>query len=117
MEVHINKKILTLVKILEEKQAVETKILDVRNITWITDYFIITSAQSSVQAKALLDSIIENFDEKPLSIEGTSSSNWILIDFQDIIIHIFLSEARLFYNLEKLWADAREIKITEEKIL
>ncbi|MCL5408419.1 MAG: ribosome silencing factor [Candidatus Omnitrophica bacterium] len=102
-------------KILEEKQALETKILDVRKITWITDYFIITSVQSAVQAKAILDSIIENFDEKPLSVEGTNSNNWILMDYGEIIIHIFNPEARLFYNLEKLWADAKEIKIIEEK--
>ena len=106
-----------MVKILEEKQAIETKILDVRKLTWITDYFIITSVQSSVQAKAILDSILETFDEKPLSVEGTYSNNWILIDFQDVIIHIFLPEARLFYNLEKLWTDAEEIKINQEMIL
>lgn len=94
------------------KKGFDVKILDLRKLTTITDYFIICSGSSDTQVKAITDEIDKQLrDEgvKPWHIEGYQVLNWVLIDFVDVVVHIFKKEIREFYNLEKLWGDAPSV--------
>ncbi len=91
------------------KKADDVKILDLRKLTAITDYFVICTAYSDTQVKAIADSIIEGakkMDEHVWHKEGMSLKSWVLLDFVDVVVHIFLKDTRKFYGLEKLWGDA-----------
>jgi ribosome-associated protein len=82
----------------------------------LTDYFVIASAESTTQVRAIAEYIEESLGKaglKPLSIEGLSYSHWVLMDYGDIIVHIFERETRHYYDLEKLWLDAPRIEIEE----
>lgn len=85
-----------------------------RGITTIADFFIICSGESTTQVRAIEEQIDEIFDReniKPLGIEGLSHSHWILMDYGDVIVHIFEEGTRAFYELEKLWIDAKRIQL------
>jgi ribosome-associated protein len=89
-------------------------ILDLQGLTTIADYFVICSGESTPQVKAIKEQIEEKFKElrvKPLGIEGLTYNHWILMDYGDVIIHIFEEETRAFYELEKLWIDAKRIPV------
>jgi ribosome-associated protein len=91
------------------KKASDIKILDLRKITTITDFFVICSGSSDPQVKAIADSVIDGskkLGERPWHKEGITHRNWILLDFVNVVVHIFLPETRTFYGLEKLWGDA-----------
>ena len=103
-----------LAKILDKKLAENVVVLKVDNITSITDYYVIATAKNTTHAKALCDEIEEKMQKlavSPKSIEGYQSAMWILMDFENVIVHIFYDETRKFYDLERLWADAERIKI------
>ena len=104
----INEKLKKIREILEEKKAGDIVILDVRKLTWITDYLVIATGETSIQTRAIAEAVIEKFNNPPFSIEGFETS-WILLDYGEFILHIFLPEVRQFYNLEKLWMDAERI--------
>ena len=92
-----------------EKKANEVKILDLRGITSITDYFVICSGDADLQVRAIADSIMEKLKEEDIDVwhtEGYQGGRWILLDFVDVAVHVFLEEAREFYGLERLWGDA-----------
>jgi len=99
-----------------DKKAKDVLILDLQGLTTITDFFVICSGESTTQVKAIVEQIKERFDTagiKPLGIEGLSYSHWVLMDYGDVIIHIFEGETRSFYELEKLWIDAKRIPLEE----
>lgn len=99
------------------KKAADIKILDLRKLTTITDFFVICTGGSDTHVKAISDAVIEGsrrFGEKPWHREGAGSKSWVLLDYVDVVVHIFLNETRKFYALEKLWGDA-EITTLEEK--
>ncbi len=100
-------------KILEEKKAKDTIILDIKKISIISDYFIISTAQSTTHCKALINTIIKIAKEynikKNLNYEGNEYTGWVLIDCGDIIIHLFSEEKRNYYHLEQLWQEAKKI--------
>lgn len=73
--------------------------------TWITDYFVIASGSSPIHTKTLAESLLEGIEEHPVSIDGTRRGRWVLIDYGEVIVHIFLPEVREYYKLEKLWAE------------
>jgi ribosome-associated protein len=102
-------------KILDEKKATDIIVLDMRKLTTITDYFIIATANSTTHLKALAKEIFLTMKEKfnliPLNSLNENEDKWMLIDYQDFIIHLFIKEAREFYNLEDLWFEAKRIKI------
>ena len=101
---------------LDEKKAVDVRILDISKVTVIADYFIIAGADNERQVKALADNVEEKLGKKgvsPKSVEGYQSANWILMDYQDIIIHIFNQEQRLFYDLERIWTDGTVVEASE----
>lgn len=97
-----------IVEILEGKKAKDVKSLDISEITIITDYFVICSGTSSTHIKALADEVEEKMKEMNVELlrkEGYASARWILLDFNDVVVHIFHEEEREFYNLERLWSD------------
>lgn len=101
-----------------EKKAADIKVLDLRKVADITDYFLVCSAEVELQARAIADHIIENLKKKGIKAwhaEGYQNSKWILIDYVDVVVHIFLDETREFYGLERLWGDAK-VKEIKEKI-
>lgn len=92
-----------------EKKARDIVILDMRNLTITTDYFVICSANSSIQVRAIADHIEDMLAQKGVQFkhkEGYREGDWILLDYGDCVAHIFTEEDRQFYNLERLWADA-----------
>ena len=103
---------LTIVKAIQEKKGENIKMLDLRDIdTAVTDFFVICHAQSDTQVDAIFRSIDEIVKKElgldPYQIEGTDYSNWILLDYVDVVAHVFREEIRDFYRLEELWADAK----------
>ena len=105
-----------IVKVLDSKKAGQIKVLKIDNKTIIADYFVICSGNSSTQIKTLADEVeyqLKVGGVPFIKLEGNDSNEWKVIDCHDVIIHIFSNEAREFYKLEKLWADAEEIDISE----
>ena len=104
------------VKALEDKNAEDVKVIDIREISPIADFFIIADGMNQNQIQAMRDAVDEALykaDLKVRQVEGNQSSTWILMDYNDIIIHIFSKEDRLFYDLERIWKDGKEISVDE----
>ncbi|MCA1646809.1 MAG: ribosome silencing factor [Chloroflexi bacterium] len=96
-----------------DKQASDIVLLDIRGVSLIADYFVIATAGSERQATAILkdlsEKLLEEFSRKPLHTEGKPDSGWVLLDYGDVIVHVFSPTQRGFYNLEQLWAAATPI--------
>ncbi len=100
------------------KKARNTLILELKGLTIFADYFVICSGESTTQVRAIADHIEAEFMKdsiKPLSVEGLSYAHWVLMDYGDVVIHIFEDETRGYYELEKLWLDAPRIPVGEGK--
>jgi ribosome-associated protein len=100
-----------------DKKAENLVILELTGLTIIADYFIICSGDSVTQVKAIAENVEHEFLERgirPLGIEGLNYSHWVLLDYGDIIVHVFEKETRAYYNLEKLWMDAKAIAVDED---
>lgn len=96
------------IEALEEKKAADIKILDISGVSVLADYFIIASGTNRNQVQAMVDEVEERLYKagyEPKQIEGYQTANWILMDYQDIIVHVFDEENRLFYDLERIWRD------------
>jgi ribosome-associated protein len=102
-----------IVDLASDKQASDILLLDIRGVSLIADYFVICSAGSERQTAAILkdlsERLLEEFGRKPLHTEGTADSGWVLLDYGDVIMHVFSSAQRAFYNLEQLWSAATPI--------
>lgn len=97
---------------LEEKKGEDIKILEIREISVLADYFVIASGNNQSQIQAMVDEVKEKLEEAGCYIrrlEGNRNSSWILMDYGDLVIHIFDKEDRLFYDLERIWSDGRQI--------
>lgn len=95
----------------EDKKGFDLKVLNISNLTPIADYFVIVSGNSSTQVMSIADEIEGKMFEagfEKTSREGYQSARWVLLDFGDIIVHVFHKEEREYYNLERLWADSKE---------
>ncbi len=102
-----------------DKKAEDIVIMDVRKLTSITDFFVVCSAESSVQLKAIVDHIVEELEKKGIKawhVEGYTNLTWVLIDYVDVVVHAFLKPAREFYGLERFWGDAKFEYITEDTV-
>ncbi|GAK53099.1 iojap-related protein [Candidatus Moduliflexus flocculans] len=91
-----------------DKKALNVVLLDVAGVVTYADYILVCSGRSSVQVKAIVSSIEDAMRARkirPLHIEGGTEAHWVLMDYDDIIIHVFVEETRVFYNLERLWGD------------
>lgn len=105
---------------MDEAKGKEIVTLDLREITEaVTDYFVICHAASKVQVDAIADKVLDTVFEKtglkPYHVEGRENTEWILIDFVDVVVHVFLQSKRDFYKLEELWADAERIVRSSEE--
>lgn len=104
----------TAIEVMKDKKAEDIKALDIQEISTMADYFVIASASNSNQVKAIADEIEEKLYEqgcKLIHSEGYQTARWVLLDFGDLIVHIFHKEDREFYQLERVWADAKQIDI------
>ncbi|MGN0688330.1 MAG: ribosome silencing factor [Oscillospiraceae bacterium] len=104
------------VKALDAKKAKDIKVLKVEELTTLTNYFVIASATSTTQVKALADEVEFRMSEKgiqPKSLEGYQSKTWICLDYIDVIVHVFIENDRDFYQIEHLWADGTPVDISE----
>lgn len=99
-----------------DKKAQNVLLLEISTVVAYADYFLICSGRSTVQVKAIADTIERAFRDqgiRPLHIEGTTEARWILMDFDELIVHVFLEETRQFYNLERLWSDVPRLTFDE----
>lgn len=104
------------IEALEDKKAGNITVLDIQEISTIADYFIIADGNNRNQIQAMIDNVEEFLlkeNYKPLQIEGYDTANWILMDYGNILIHVFDAENRLFYDLERIWRDGKEISKEE----
>lgn len=98
-----------IMSLLEEKKASDILALDISEISTLADYFVLASADNARQLDALEDALEDKIQLDNLHKEGESSSSWILMDYRDIVVHLFTKEQREFYDLEKIWSDAKII--------
>jgi ribosome-associated protein len=116
-ENHSQQRVRLLIKALLEKKARDIVVLNVRTISAFTDYFIICSGTSDRQVRAISTHIRENVKKAgliPLGVEGEKEGKWILLDYDDVIVHVFLEAIRTFYDLERLWSEAPRIAIPDD---
>ena len=101
-------------KAIDDKKGQDIKIIDIHNVSVIADYFVIASGTTSNQVQAIVDNVEEQlgragFEAK--QIEGNRNSSWILMDYGDVIVHVFDEENRLFYDLERIWRDGKVLEM------
>jgi ribosome-associated protein len=97
---------------LDEKKGEDIQIIEIKDISIIADYFIIANGTNASQVDALVNSVIDKLGRNgmdPKRIEGVRSASWILLDYGDVVVHVFSKEDRLFYNLERIWRDGKNI--------
>ena len=95
---------------MEEKKALNIKTIYIGEISTVADYFVICSASNSSQMEAIVDSIVEELGKQGVlskKQEGNRNSGWILMDYGDVVVHVFMKEDREFYNLERIWSDGK----------
>ena len=117
LETKIKEMALLAVQALEDKKAEDVCVIDISEVSIVADYFIIAGGNNKSQIQALSDAVEEKLGKAgyPMrQIEGYQTANWILLDFGDIIIHIFDRENRLFYDLERIWQDGKKVDLTKE---
>lgn len=99
------------------RRAEDGVILDLRELDGFTDFFAIFSGNSDIQVEGISQAVLEeletNWEQKPWHQEGTRRADWILLDYVDFVVHVFLSERRAYYNLERLWTEADRIELPE----
>lgn len=103
---------------LDDKKALEIKVINIENVSTLADYFIIASGTNHNQVQAMADNVDETLGRagyEPKQIEGYQNANWILMDYRDIVIHIFDEENRLFYDLERIWRDGTVVEVEDLK--
>ena len=110
------KKALAAVEAALEKKAYDLVVLQVGHLSSIADYFIIATGRSDIQVQSIARGIEERMDreqERPIAIEGMKHGHWVVLDYADVVIHVFFQPAREFYRLERNWTDAQEVALPE----
>ena len=108
----LEEKVALCVSMVEEKKAEEVLVLDLRGVSSMTDYFLICHGSSDRLVQAISDHLLEMMKKKEvraLGVEGYKEGRWILLDFGDLVIHVFFEETRRFYDLERLWGHAPQL--------
>ena len=103
-------------RVAEEKKAKDILILDLREVTSFTDFFVICTSANPRQAQAIADEIgkqLKTLGELPISSEGYDSGEWVLLDYGDFLVHIFSEAARKYYDLERLWRPAKVVSLED----
>jgi len=114
------KKLEIIFNALDDKQAEDIKILDVQEVTVLAEYFVIAHGNNPNHVKSLIDTTEDKLAEAGYyvkHVEGNNSGTWVLLDYGDIIVHIFGKEDRYFYDLERMWSDGKEVIIKETEKL
>jgi ribosome-associated protein len=110
------KKVLAAVEAALEKKAYDLTVVEVEHLSSIADYFLIATGRSDVQVQAIARGIEERMDHENtrlLSKEGQNRAHWVVLDYDDVVVHVFLEPTREFYRLERTWTDAHEIPLPE----
>ena len=105
------------VELLRDRKARDLTVLDLREVSGVTDYFLIASGTSDTHVKSIGDHLIDEFKKEGVRaghVEGLRGGNWVLVDFFDFVVHVFHPSARGFYQLERLWGDAPAYELTGE---
>jgi ribosome-associated protein len=105
-------------QVASDRKATELVLLDLREVASFTDYFLLCTGASGRQVQAVADAIEKRLSEsgkRPLHTEGYSNAEWILLDYGDFLVHVFSTAARRFYDLERLWRDAKRVEIADEQ--
>lgn len=106
------------IQALEDKKAEDIRIIDISEVSVLADYFIIADGNNRNQVQAMIDNVEEILGKEgyqPKQIEGYQAANWVLMDYTDVIIHVFDKENRLFYDLERIWRDGKTVSLDEFK--
>ena len=101
---------------LDEKKGRDIKVIDIHEVSVIADYFVIASGSNQNQVQAMVDNVEEQLGRagfEPKQVEGVRNSSWILMDYGDVIVHVFDEENRLFYDLERIWRDGKTLDMEE----
>jgi ribosome-associated protein len=104
----------------EDKKAKDAVIMELANLTDITDYFLVASGTSERHVRTIADNVETGMKEKgvkPFSVEGYHDGRWVIIDYRDVIVHVFLEQLRELYDLESLWIEAKRYRVEKEKAL
>lgn len=112
----LDEKLKLIIKTLDAKKAEDIQAIKISDLTIIADYFVIANGMSSTQTRALADEVefkMKQQGVEPLRIEGERGANWIIIDYGDVVVHVFYKETREHYNLERLWADGEHIDVSK----
>jgi ribosome-associated protein len=110
----LDERIMTTLRAAAEKKAIETVVLDLREIASFTDYFVITSGANERQVQAISDEVFETMKKAgtpAARVEGYKTAEWILLDFGDFVFHVFDEKARKFYDLERLWRESKRVEL------
>ena len=108
----------TIANLTIDKKAHDVTIIELKEVASFTDYFVICSADSDTQVKAITDFVLDELIKEDIRVwrsEGYESLNWILLDFVDVVCHIFHKDTRSYYNIEKIWGDAKREEIVDVK--
>ena len=101
------------------KKGYDVRIIDLRSLTTFSDFFVICSADSDTQVKAIADEVDKSLRDEGIKCwhkEGYTALSWVLLDYVDVVVHVFKKEAREFYNIEKLWGDAPSIEVIDPEL-
>ncbi len=104
----------TIIRALDSKRAEDIQLIGIRDLTIVADYFVIANGTSNTQTKALADAVEFEMKQKgvePVRIEGYQGATWIILDYGDIVVHVFYKETRNYYKLERLWSDGEQVDI------
>ena len=108
---------IVLAKALDSKKGIDIRVLETGHLTTLADYFVICTATSTTQVRALSDecekTMKETAGELPHHVEDHRGGTWVLLDFSSVVVHIFMEDARKFYDLERLWSDATPVDLTD----
>lgn len=107
----ILEKIRAVYDVLESHLANNIRVIDISKLTTVTEYFIITDSKNISHLKALLEALEDELEFSPVRIEGSNSESWILLDYNEFVVHLFSKKDRDFYDIERIWSDGIEIDI------
>ena len=110
----LDERICAALRAASDKKALDTVVLDLREVASFTDYFIITSGTNVRQVQAIADEVVEQLKKqgtRAARVEGYNTAEWVLVDYGDFIVHVFEDKARRFYDLERLWRDAKRVSL------
>ncbi len=104
-----------IVKIIDDKKGFDIDVLDLRGLTTMTDYFVIASGTSTKHASSIAEAVDEDLSVEVSHKEGMRTGTWILLDYLDVVVHVFSREERAYYGLDRIWSDAKKVDVDVDK--